>query len=142
MIKMINGEAKKKKTQVEILAAERVAVDKTKPVKYEAFKRAHAEHIRKESGETGLSQDEWESVSCYDVLRMIAISDEKTKVWVGDIMKKATPYERNSFNVLVAQVDENLQKAARAWRAADALQKKIAKEKAKAENENAMRPEF
>lgn len=143
LIKMINGEAAGHlKTQAEVLAAERVAVDKTKTIKFEQFKKAHLEHIRQQNGQTGLSQAEWESVTCSDVLRMIAISDEKTKQWVGDVMKKATPYERNSFNILVAQCDEQLQKAASRHRAVLAAKKEAAKLAAKAENEDAMRPEF
>lgn len=139
----INGYGKgENKTQAEILAADRVAFDKTKPVKYEAFRKAHAEHIRKKNGETGLTQSEWESVSDHEVRRLIAISDPATKEWVGELMKKATPYERNSFNQLVAQTDAELQHAARVWRSVKAHEKEVAIAKAKAEMADAMRPEF
>lgn len=99
----------------------------TRPIvhPFEDLARAFRYHLRQKKGLTGLSQTEWENLTDAEAIKSVV--ENRPLPLVGELLKKASAFERGEFYSIISGKDKEVHKAAREARAATKKAKKATK---------------
>jgi len=92
---------------------------------FEDLALCHRHHLRQQRGLTALSQTQWETLTRADVVKSVVINQPLPVV--GELLKKASPFERDEFYKVVLASDKKIHKAASEARTAAKKTKKVKK---------------
>lgn len=92
---------------------------------FEDLALCHRHHLRQQKGLTALSQTQWETLIRSDVVKSV-VTNQPLPI-VGELLQKASPFEREEFYKIVLADDKKIHKAASVARTAAKKTKKVKK---------------